>query len=346
MSLEEKKNTIINESLALVDGVKQGKVRSIARMISLAEENKEESLGALGEIYRLTGHAHIIGVTGVPGSGKSSLVKELAMAIRKSGRTVGIIAIDPSSPYSGGAILGDRIRMTDLTGDDGIFIRSMATRGAMGGLARASLDAVDILDAAGFDVILIETVGVGQDEIDIVKSAHTVAVVSAPGLGDEIQAIKAGVIEIADIHVVSKCDRPDAHNTISDIRSMLSIASRRSRNLNFHQHFNEKKHHVKLSLSEWQISVIATSAETGEGIYDLLNTVDNHIRHLNETGEIQERRRDILETRVIKITEDLIQQNFRNKQVRKSSLIDSVMERKITPRQAAEELLKTLKYKK
>ncbi len=169
---------------ALVKGVKKGNVRAIARMISLAEAAKPESRKALAEIYRAAGRAHVIGMTGVPGSGKSMLIKALAQAIREAKRTVGIVAIDPSSPFSGGAILGDRIRMTELTGDDGVFIRSMATRGAMGGLARSSLEAVDVLDAAGFDLILIETVGVGQDEVDIVQAAHTVVVVSAPGLGD------------------------------------------------------------------------------------------------------------------------------------------------------------------
>ncbi|NQU62033.1 MAG: ATP/GTP-binding protein, partial [Rhodospirillales bacterium] len=159
---------------ALVKGVLKGNIRAIARMISLAEAAKPESRNALAEIFSHAGRAHIVGMTGVPGSGKSTLVRSLAKAIRAGGRKVGIVAIDPSSPFSGGAILGDRVRMTGLTGDDGVFIRSMATRGAMGGLARSSLEAVDVLDAAGFDIILIETVGVGQDEVDIVQAAHTV----------------------------------------------------------------------------------------------------------------------------------------------------------------------------
>jgi len=346
MSPENKRNSISKESLALVEEVKNGKVRAIARMISLAEANKDESLEALDEIYRSSGQAHIVGVTGVPGSGKSSLVNAMTKAIRKSGRTVGIIAIDPSSPFSGGAILGDRIRMADLAGDDGIFIRSMATRGAMGGLARASLDAADILDTAGFEVIIIETVGVGQDEVDIVKAAHTVTVVSAPGLGDEIQAIKAGILEIADIHVISKCDRPEAHNTISDIRNMLSIASRRSRSHGLDNRYNEKKNHDDCSLIDWQLNVIATSAETGEGIDKLLESLDNHFRYLNESGEINERRRDIVEMRVIKITEDLIRQKFRKIQDCKTSIIESVLKRDVTPRQASKELLRTFKLKK
>jgi LAO/AO transport system kinase len=345
MSVAKKKKANIEKPMALVEGVRQGEVRSIARMISFAEANKKESFDALTEIYRSTGRAHIIGVTGVPGSGKSSLVGALAKAIRNTGKTVGIVAIDPSSPFSGGAILGDRIRMTDLTGDDGVFIRSMATRGAMGGLARASLDTVDILDAAGFDIIIIETVGVGQDEVDIVRAAHTVTVVSAPGLGDEIQAIKAGILEIADIHVVSKCDRPDAYITISDINNMLALGSREPRRLSLFHTNNEQKENVDLSIANWQVSVIATSAETGEGIDELLSIINDHIQYLNETGEIQDRRRDIIEMRVIKLTEDLIRKKFRGNHDKISSVIDSIMHRVITPRQAAEELLKNFKYK-
>jgi LAO/AO transport system kinase len=345
MSVTKKIKANIDEPMALVKGVRQGKVRSIARMISLAEANKKESLDALTEIYRLTGRAHIIGVTGVPGSGKSSLVGALAKAIRNTGKTVGIVAIDPSSPFSGGAILGDRIRMKDLTADDGVFIRSMATRGAMGGLARASFDAVDILDAAGFEVILIETVGVGQDEVDIVRAAHTVAVVSAPGLGDEIQAIKAGILEIADIHVVSKCDRPDAYNTISDIDNMLAIGSRKPKRHSLVHTKNKHMNNVNLSLGDWHVSVIATSAETGEGIDELLSSINEHIKHLNETGAIQDRRRDIIEMRVIKLTEDLIRQKFKGNQDKISSIIDSIMDRAISPRQAAEKLLRNFKYK-
>jgi LAO/AO transport system kinase len=160
-----------------------------------------------GDIYKRSGRAHVIGITGVPGSGKSTLVAKLVRRLRDDGLRVAVVAIDPSSPYSGGSILGDRIRMTDLVLDPNVFIRSMATHGAVGGMAHAALDVVDILDLAGFDKIIIETVGVGQDEVEIAKSSHTTVVVSAPGLGDEIQAIKAGILEIADIHVVSKCDR-------------------------------------------------------------------------------------------------------------------------------------------
>jgi len=201
----------------LVSGVLAGDVRAIARLLSRAEAGTDEARDALDAMWALAGRAHVVGITGVPGSGKSTLVARLALAIRASGRKLAIVAIDPSSPFSGGAILGDRIRMGELGGDPGVFVRSMATRGALGGLARGTLEAVDVLDAAGYDIVLIETVGVGQDEVDIARAAHTTVVVSAPGLGDDIQAIKAGILEIADIHAVSKCDRPDANRTLAEL---------------------------------------------------------------------------------------------------------------------------------
>ena len=210
-------------SLDLVDRVHAGDPRAIARMLSRAEAGSIEARAALDLIYQRTGRAHIIGITGVPGSGKSTLVAKLAAHIRASGRKIGIIAVDPSSPFSGGSILGDRIRMSEIAGDPGVFVRSMATRGALGGLARGTLEAVDILDAGGYEIIVIETVGVGQDEVDIVRAAHTTVVVSAPGLGDDIQAIKAGMLEIADIHAVSKGDKPEADRTVSDLKNMLGL---------------------------------------------------------------------------------------------------------------------------
>jgi LAO/AO transport system kinase len=330
-----------DDPLALVDGVKAGNTRAIARMISLAEAAKPESREALAEIYRASGRAHVIGLTGVPGSGKSTLVKALATAIRGTGRTVGIIAIDPSSPFSGGAILGDRIRMTDLTSDDGVFIRSMATRGAMGGLARASLEAVDVLDAAGFDVILIETVGVGQDEVDIVRAAHTVAVVSAPGLGDEIQAIKAGVLEIADIHVVSKCDRSDANATISDIRGMLTLGIRMPKDHGHHHGAEELEEEAPAEAGEWRVEVLATSAETGDGIDELVETMDAHAQHLNDTGAMAARRRDIIEMRVVKTAEEILRRNFKAQRDQLAELMDGVVARTMDPHGAAEILLAT-----
>ena len=311
----------------LLDGVEKGNVRAIARMISLAEAAKPESRPALAEIFRRAGNAHVIGMTGVPGSGKSTLVDGLAKAMRSSGRRVGIVAIDPSSPFSGGAILGDRVRMTELTGDDGVFIRSMATRGALGGLARSSLEAVDVLDAAGFNLILIETVGVGQDEVDVVQAAHTVVVISAPGLGDEIQAIKAGILEIADIHVVSKCDRPDSNATITDLKGMLTLGVRA----------------MEMGDGGWRVPVVPTSAETGEGIDDLLAAIDDHGRHLADTGGLEERRRQILEMRVLKTAEDIIRKDFKDQRDKLSGLMKSLRERTMDPHEAALKLLDRIK---
>ena len=234
-------------SMDLLERMRKGDMVALGRLISRAEAGADEARGALAAIYKSAGRAHLVGITGVPGSGKSTLVAKLVQAIRDDGRRVGVIAIDPSSPFSGGAILGDRIRMTDLVLDPGVFIRSMATRGATGGLAGAALAAADILDAGGFDVIIIETVGVGQDEVEIARASHTTVVVSAPGLGDDIQAIKAGILEIADIHVVSKCDRSDANRAISDLKNMLALSA---------------------SLGEkpvWQVPVVATSCAERAG---------------------------------------------------------------------------------
>ncbi len=309
----------------MVREVLEGRVRSIARMMSRAETGKAEARGQMAELYRHTGRAHVVGLTGVPGSGKSTMVQVLAKTYRGSGRKVGIVAIDPSSPFSGGAILGDRVRMSDLTSDPGVFIRSMATRGALGGLARASLDAVDILDAAGFDVVVVETVGVGQDEVDVVQVAQTVVVVSAPGLGDDIQAIKAGILEIADIHVVSKCDRSDANKTLTDLRGMMALGVRAG------------------DPAAWKVPVMGTSAESGEGIEELVATIDSHRAHLDETGAIEARRRRLLEMRILKIAEDIVRSRFVGRRDGEmSGLVDRVMTRDLDPYSAAVDLLSAI----
>ena len=306
----------------LIEQVLDGQPRAIARMMSKAGRGTPDDRTALAKIFRHCGRAHVVGLTGVPGSGKSTMVRSMALEIRKSGRKVGIITVDPSSPFSGGSILGDRVRMNDLTGDEGIFIRSMATDGALGGLARPALDTVDVLDAAGFDVVLIETVGVGQDEVDIVSAAHTVVVVSTPGLGDEIQAIKAGILEIADIHVVSKCDRADSLRTIADLEGMLSLGRHSMRS------------------KAWQPKVIATSAEKGEGIDKLTSTIDGHLDHLKASGEMVARKRGIVEMRILKSAEDVVRQRI-NKQPdgKLTDLLDKTLERVLDPHSAALQLL-------
>ncbi len=315
-------NSLTEADEELIGQVLAGQPRAIARMMSKAETGTPRDRAAMAEIFRHAGRAHVVGLTGVPGSGKSTMVRSMALEFRKSGRKVGIVAVDPSSPFSGGSILGDRVRMNDLTGDDGVFIRSMATGGALGGLARPALDTVDVLDAAGFDVVLIETVGVGQDEVDIVSAAHTVIVVSAPGLGDEIQAIKAGVLEIADIHAVSKCDRDDAPRTIADLEGMLSLGrhSRRS--------------------GDWTPPVIPTSAERAEGMDRLVAAIDGHLTHLNDSGEMDVRRRRIAEMRILKSAEDVVRERLRKQRDGKLAvLLDAAMERRTDPHAAALELL-------
>lgn len=309
-------------SLELIDRVLAGETAAIARLLTRAETGVEECRPALGKIYKYTGRAHIVGITGVSGSGKSTLVSKLAQAIRKTGRKVAIVAVDPSSPFSGGSILGDRIRMTDLANDPGIFIRSMATRGVLGGLARGTLDAVDIMDAAGFDMVLIETVGVGQDEVDVVRAAHTTVVMSAPGLGDDIQAIKAGVLEIADIHVVGKCDRPDANKTVSDLKGMLALGLSISR------------------ATGWQVPVLPTSSAKDEGIGALLEAIDHHRAALEASGELEMRRRRIAERRMLKAAEEILRDRFEEHREGKiSALTDRMMDRETTPYAAAKELL-------
>ena len=306
----------------LIADVLAGRRRSIARAMSLAESTGPAGRSLAAGLYGHTGRAHVIGLTGVPGSGKSTMVRVLAQNFRKTGRRIGIVAVDPSSPFSGGAILGDRIRMLELAGDPGIFIRSMATRGALGGLARASLDVVDVFDAAGYDTVLIETVGVGQDEVDIVQAAHTVIVVSAPGLGDEIQAIKAGVLEIADIHVVSKCDRPEAGETVVDLKTMLRLG--------------ENRHDA----SGWKVPVLATSSQKQEGIEELVGVIDAHRTHLETSGEITDRRRRIAEMRILKTAEEIVRQRIMGRSAAAMELlVGQVAAGRVDPYTAAHELV-------
>ncbi len=310
----------------LIEGVLAGTPRAVARAMSIAEGRSTQATELMSEIHRHAGKAHVVGITGVPGSGKSTLVAAMTRILRQQGKTVGIVAIDPSSPFSGGAILGDRVRMTGFADDEGVFIRSMATRGALGGLARASLDIVDVFDAAGFDVVLVETVGVGQDEVDIVQAAHSVLVVSAPGLGDEIQAIKAGVLEIADIHVVSKCDRSDAQKTVNELTAMLGLGRQGGR-----QGTGE---------AGWAIPVIPTSAETGLGVEELVATINNHYAHLEQTGEMEQRQRQILEMRIIKTAEDMLREKLlRERDGRLQELLERAFNRDTDVRTAASDLL-------
>jgi len=279
--------------MTLATDVLAGNRRALSRALTLIENGLDGRDEILAELYPRTGRAHLIGVTGAPGTGKSSLVNQLALAFRQQGRTVGIIAVDPTSPFSGGAILGDRIRMRDLSGDSGVFIRSMATRGSLGGLARATADALKAFDAAGFEIILIETVGAGQAEVDIARHAHTVIVVEAPGLGDDVQAIKAGILEIADILVVNKSDDPRAPNTVKALRAMLDLGSQRSAQamVNHHGRVLEAIQPVidGNSQSGWNVPIQLTTATDGTGVAELVAMLETHRSYLVESGELARR---------------------------------------------------------
>lgn len=307
-------------SLELVPEVLAGSRLAIARMISRAEGSYDEASEALAQIYKHTGKAHIIGITGVPGAGKSTLVASLIKALTLKGHKVGVVAIDPSSPFSGGAILGDRVRMNDAAEANQAFVRSMATRGHLGGLAPSTLQAVDVLDAAGYSPIIIETVGVGQDEVEIVTAAHTVVVLSAPGLGDDIQAIKAGILEIADIHVVSKADKPEASATVAAIKGMLALGG-------------------GTSTSTWAAPVLAVSSVSGEHMESLQAALRNHWSHLQDSGEFAARERNNCRTRIFNMARHLFQQQFDAGANDLEQHLQTVVRRESDPRTAANVLL-------
>ncbi len=272
-----------------IDAVLAGNRRVLARTISEVEDGGPDARALLGALYPHTGRAHVVGITGAPGTGKSTLVNALARVYRTAGQTVGVIAVDPTSPFTGGALLGDRVRMRDLAGDPGVFIRSMATRGSLGGLARATADVVLILDAAGFERILVETVGAGQAEVDIASAAHTTIVVEAPDMGD-VQAFKAGVLEIADLFAVNKADREGADRTVMALQAMqgaepLEGTHKRS---NVQTSFDPEKPGPQADGS-WLVPIVRTVAPRGEGVEKLREWVELHAAYLHETGQRSQR---------------------------------------------------------
>ncbi len=252
-----------------------GDRRALARLITLIESEAPVARQYLAELHPHTGQAHIVGITGSPGAGKSTLVTHLVRELRGRGQRIGVVAVDPSSPFSGGALLGDRIRMMELAGDPQVFIRSMASRGSLGGLAASTRDVIRALDASGYNPIIIETVGTGQAEVEIMSTASTVLVVCAPGMGDEIQAIKAGILEIADLFVVSKADRSGADQTAAELAMLLSLDPMRKRDA--------------VAYTTWRIPIIKTSAITGEGFAKLADAIQQHRAYLTASGQLAER---------------------------------------------------------
>jgi LAO/AO transport system kinase len=324
------------ESMAdLAEQVLKGNRLALSRLITLIENYSPDHHTVLDQLFPHTGKAHIIGVTGPSGSGKSTLVNHLALNMvsgerGKSSHKIGIIAVDPTSPFTGGALLGDRVRMRDLTRHPDIFIRSMASRGALGGIARAADSAALVMDAAGFDIILIETVGAGQSEVEIARLAHTTIVVEAPGLGDDIQAAKAGILEIADVLVVNKSDKAAVDGTAQVLASMLAIGEE------LHAQHNENSHNI------WQVPVILTSALNGDGVDELAAAVNAHRAFLRDSGEWElrstARLKDLLEC----LVRDSLYDNWNDpaNQVKMSKILRLVADHQRSPYQAVRDLIK------
>ncbi|MBL7164572.1 MAG: methylmalonyl Co-A mutase-associated GTPase MeaB [Anaerolineales bacterium] len=338
--------------MASVQEVLSGNRLSLARLLSQIENDTPDGRAALSELFPHTGQAHLIGVTGAPGTGKSSLVNQLAHYYRhppenKTPKRVAIVAIDPSSPFSGGAVLGDRVRMRDLAGDPGVFIRSMASRGSLGGLARTTSGVVQAFDAAGFEIILIETVGAGQAEVDIARLAHTTLVVEAPGLGDDIQAIKAGILEIADILVVNKADRAGVENTERALRNMLNLAHPVKRVYRHHGTL-ETVPAVPASTTEspeqesvWVPPIQKTVATDGTGVPELGDLIAQHKAHLEQTGDWEGRQRARLQAELDGLLQIILVSRWRDalSPERYQEVLEQLIERNLSPRQAVEELL-------
>jgi LAO/AO transport system kinase len=336
--------------MELTDGLLAGDRRALARVISHVENGAPDVSALLATLYPLTGRAHVIGVTGAPGTGKSTLVNALARSYRATAETVGIIAVDPTSPFSGGALLGDRVRMRDLAGDPGVFIRSMATRGKLGGLARSTQEAIQVLDAAGFSRILVETVGVGQAEVDIASAAHTTLVIEAPGLGDEVQTMKAGVLEIADLFVVNKADREGADQAVMTLQTMRGMAS-------FGEDhegspgwrgggpdpgaWSQTGEDGGQADGSWLPPITKTVATTGEGVESLRSWIEVHRQYLHESRNYAEREA----VRAASILDQVLCQQLRTSLAahlpdgQLARFVTAIARRELDPYSAAQQLL-------
>jgi LAO/AO transport system kinase len=305
----------------LAESLLSGNRRALARGITIVETGGATARELLSALYAHTGRAHIIGITGSPGAGKSTLVNALALHWRRAGKTIGIIAVDPTSPFTGGAILGDRIRMQPLGGDPGIFIRSMASRGRLGGIARATGDAVDLLDAAGFDLVLVETVGAGQSEVEIASSAHTTMVIEVPGMGDDVQAIKAGILEIADLFVINKADRPGTDATMRQLRAMLHLGGP--------------------PRDGWEPPILTAIAMRDQGIAPIAAAVERHLEHLRITGQKAAREQARAARTFQLIVQEIALERMRARLAHSGwdALVARIAARELDPYTAAEEIL-------
>jgi len=340
--------------MTLAQQVLSGDRLALTRLLTQVENDSPEGRAALADLFPHTGRAQLIGVTGAPGTGKSSLVNQLALHVRKTqNKRVAIVAVDPSSPFTGGAVLGDRVRMRDLSGDSGVFIRSMASRGSLGGLAQATATLTQVFDAAGYDLILIETVGAGQSEVDVARLAHTTIVVEAPGLGDDIQAIKAGILEIADILVVNKADRPGVENTEKALRSTLELAHPTGRVYRHHGQYVPVAASVSLSdndeggdsslkqstqsdTSLWIPPILRTISTDGTGIAEVVEAIERHVAHLRQSGDWTARERARLESELEALIEAALMSRFREdvSTEKYDEVLERVLSRKLSPSEA------------
>ncbi len=308
--------------MSLAKQILKGDIRAASRLMRDIDDRIPSALESLKELYPKTGRAYIIGITGPPGSGKSTMVDKMVDLFRKEGKSIGVVAVDPTSPFSGGAILGDRIRMQRHATDEGVFIRSLATRGCLGGLSRSTQDIINVMDAMGKDIILVETVGVGQDEVEIVNTAHTSIVVLVPGSGDDIQAIKAGIIEIGDLFVVNKCDREGADKMERDLRMVLEMGRRKD--------------------DGWEPLIVKTEAILGKGISELVDGIYRHKRALEQSQGLEKKLKERTKTTFLEILETEVMSHFIEKMEKEGEwdkIIDDLMNRRMDPYSVAQKIM-------